>query len=921
MKVERYFLIVWGLLLTISCSLFFQIVAAKIRQDNQLANRQQNPNSEYNNDLSSSENQNLNNIPRERIHDGGIDSKGVRSNYHGDHLLSPNKLQRHPSFEALLPAVDGDTGHSVGSNQPYGHGQDVNLSSRGILSIVNAFQQIHIPLSDVRSLDLSNNSIKDIPSGAFRNLSQLRFIDLSNNLIESWERKVAGAITDGQDLPHLQKVSLENNKLHHLPFLGFDDSKHFIQKPIFNLTGNPIVCDKEMYSRIFQNDITNEAVRFTGVYCTSPFLQRPTSLFDASYKVKIDKTLFGTKDEYHPCPKGCLCSIRTVDGRHYTKCNGKDTNDENTVPPDIWNGTNVLELTDFHIGKLQKSSPIFNLGYLEELHAKDIYVTQVEDGFFANLVKLKVIDLSENSLRFITPFTFSDVRSLQTLRLDENRIKNVTKCSFDGLTNLLNLTLDNNKFNTLPIDLFDFNKQLAYLTLHDNKIDFLPKNMFENNTALEYLTLPEQWHCNCSNLWLKDWLEEEDCPVEDKEDLTCILNEKPMVKTSDDYYKNRCNIPHEKLTLPTAAAAIAFVLICIIVLHKRDLILLTIYTHTGYRMCDRQNKQQDEGRPFDAFIVYAQQDFDFAFYTLYQKLRSSYRICFNEVNFIPNVTLAENVINAVCCSKRVILVLSSHFVSDEYCALAFTTAHQENMRDHVNRIIVVQMERIEPSTLDQDLRVYLSRTTKSKILKDNRLFWQKLHYRMPDVTPRQSDSESDSRNPSVCRSLILDIEPNDTQPLLSPESNDDDNDELCILDPRYESERASSSDINSSNSCLNPDPHLSQTVQGELNGDNQILISFEEDIELKGSPFDTGLRLETRGAANHTDMQSAEVAGVWTPISRVCLGGWPLQSQESAEDTREQSFVALETCEENDLNDDYDEMPKIKGKLTLLPLL
>ena len=577
MKVERYFLIVWGLLLTINCSIFFQIVAAKIRIDNQLAKRQRNPNSGYNNiDLLSTENQSLNKIKRVRIHDGDNDNKGVRSNYHGDYLSSSNRLQRHSSHEALSPAVDEDGGHSVGSNHLFDHGQDVNLSSRGILSIVDSFQQIRIPLSDVRSLDLSNNAIEDIPSGALRNLSQLHFIDLSNNLIESWERKVAGAITDGPDLPNLQKVSLENNKLNHLPFLGFDNNNPFVHKPVINVTENPLVCDKEMYSRIFQNDITNEAVRFVGVYCTSPFLQRPTSLFDSNYKVKIDRTLFGTKDEYHPCPQDCDCSIRTADGRHCTKCNGKDTGDENTIPPDIWNGTNVLELTDFHIGKLQKSSPIFNLESLEELHAKDIYITQVEDGFFANLVKLKVIDLSENSLRFITPFTFDDVRSVQVLRLDENRIKNLTKGSFDDLKNLLNLTLDNNKFSTLPIDLFDFNRQLTHLTLHDNKIDFLPKNMFENNTALEYLTLPEQWHCNCSNLWLKDWLEEEDCPVEDIEDLTCRLNGRPMVDTPDSYFVEQCHVPHEKLTLPTAGAAIAFVLICILALHKRDLVLLTV---------------------------------------------------------------------------------------------------------------------------------------------------------------------------------------------------------------------------------------------------------------------------------------------------------------------------------------------------------
>ncbi len=546
-----------------------------------------------------------------------------------------NRLQLLPSYDTNYYVY----GNQKNNKQVSRHSCDIDLTSLGITSIAGALKRIKYPLNAICSLNLTNNAIKDIPDGIFQNLTNLQWIDLSDNLIKVWERRVEGDIS--QDLPKLHRISLANNRFVHLPFFGFN-RKVEDHKPVIDLTGNLLFCDKEMYTRLFRKNgkaIREEAVRFVNARCISPFLQSYTPIFDADNEVIIAKRFFATNDTIHPCPKGCHCYIRSMDQKHFTKCYGHEKDDR--IPSGIWKGTNVLELIDYEFLRLRKTSPLSRLTELEEFHARSISLRYIDSGAFANLAHLRVLDLSGNDLEVIEPSYFNDISSLEILLLANNSIRSIASESFDNLKNLRNLTLNGNQFNLLPKNVFEYNQNLTYLTLRDNAIAFLQKNAFENNTLLEYLSLPVEWHCNCSNMWLKDWLLEEDCPVKDVDEISCEKNGESLVDTPYNYFKEQCD-HHTVLTLPTIAAAVAFILGCLLVLRNRELVLVTIYTHTGFRFCDRHIKQKDnEERPFDAFIVFAQADFDFAFQKLYQNLKSSYKVCFSDINFIPNTSHAE----------------------------------------------------------------------------------------------------------------------------------------------------------------------------------------------------------------------------------------------------------------------------------------
>ncbi|XP_072026749.1 uncharacterized protein [Amphiura filiformis] len=1035
MKFDLHFIIIAGILLVIINSIFIQLVNASqlLVADREIADERRNGPSLSQGDLSPipdhrQKGRLLNRILRRvdtnihgsifhqtstrrirlrsnepatrtihRQHDG-YDNEGSKQDTEvvslSEHTASEDQYQRTPNSNVNDPNAESSILEQK-RRYHHVHGYDIDLSSSGITSIADALTRIQYPLNDIRSLNLANNSIKDIPTGAFNKLSYLQCIDLSNNLIKSWDRRVAGDIT--QDLPYLGKISVANNRLADLPFFGFSN-KSIDRKPVIIVADNPLLCDKEMYTRMFRKDIKNEAVRFVDASCFSPFLNTDTPLFNANNSINIEEKFFAEHDTRHPCPKGCQCYTRSVDVQHYTKCNGDETGD--SIPQDIWNGTNVLELEDFAIVRIQTNSPISRLVLLEELHAKDINLKYIANGVFTDLVHLRLLDLSKNEISTITPANFSDVPSLEVLLLANNSIRSIAHDSFDELKHLRNLTLNNNFFNGLPVNVFDYNKKLTYLTLHGNEIDFLPRNVFENNTALEYLSLPDKWYCNCSNMWLKDWLKQDDSPVKDVNDIICEGNGVSLVDTPDYYFKEKCD-HHTQLTLPTAAAAIVFVLVCVLLLRNRELVLVTIYANTGYRFCNRRIRQQDsEQRPFDALIVYGQSDFDFAYETLYQTLHTSYRICFDHINFIPNTTDHENILTAVNCSKRVILVLSQHFISDEYCQLAFTTAHQENMRDHVNRIIVIQTERIDNSNLPSDLKVYLSRTTKSKIWKDSRLFWQRLHYRMPDKPSMQSDIPTANRPTLIHRhrsgnSLILDISPDEQlQPLLSLQHQDssdvspdeqhqplqsrhlqESGDDLCIRDPQYignslildispdEQLQPLLSLQHQDSSHISPDEQhqllQSRQLQDSGDDDDDLCIlnprysertrsvdnileiansshtncEFECEIEsasrrklcvqAKQSPKHakeetsnrSTLRLDTSGR-RHADLLHSE-QGSCTPMSRILLE-WP-QSQDSDGCVEEQVVSSLVTTDEESLDDYCDEQPTFKGgQLTLL---
>lgn len=113
----------------------------------------------------------------------------------------------------------------------------------------------------------------------------------------------------------------------------------------------------------------------------------------------------------------------------------------------------------------------------------------INNETFAGLIRLRVLNLSHNSLTRLDARTFHDLHILQVLNLRNNSIGYIDERTFEPLYNLFELNLAENRLHTLTDKLFDGLKVLSKLTLNNNLISSIEANVFEKCPDLKELDL------------------------------------------------------------------------------------------------------------------------------------------------------------------------------------------------------------------------------------------------------------------------------------------------------------------------------------------------------------------------------------------------------------------------------------------------
>lgn len=249
------------------------------------------------------------------------------------------------------------------------------------------------------------------------------------------------------------------------------------------------------------------------------------------------------------CPEHCECSeaARTV------KCINKNLTE---VPQDLPHYVRNLFLTGNRISSLPPgaflSEPRLELSHL---NLSCNHLEQVEADAFAGLPGLKQLDLSGNSLTWLSPVAFGNTSSpLEELTLS-NSLYNYSFVQVIGdllqqgtLLKLNHLDLSDNHLLYLPVGMFSSLPSLRHLDLHNNSLMSLHNVSFWGLRQLQSLNLSDNslkrlrnstimqlrglsqlthldlnqnpWVCDCSIEDLVNWLKESD-QVEAKEALKC----------------------------------------------------------------------------------------------------------------------------------------------------------------------------------------------------------------------------------------------------------------------------------------------------------------------------------------------------------------------------------------------------------------
>ncbi|XP_037080570.1 toll-like receptor 6 [Pollicipes pollicipes] len=584
----------------------------------------------------------------------------------------------------------------------------------------------------IRTLDVSFNrltklSAKNLPKSA-------ELLLLNDNLITSVEHYTFFLMAN------LSRVDLFANQITRMDLnalrLNMPNGTETVAK--FYIGGNPFICDctlewLQRYNMINLFLHYPRIMDLESIYCRLiynrgrsyvPLVDADASMFLCPYKRHCFTTChccdFDACDCEMTCPDKCRCFHDQSWSSNIIDCSN---NDFEEIPSRL-----PMDATEVYLD----GNVFRNLSGLTFLGRKN----------------LKVLYLNGSKIEFIHNQTFAGLSQLTILHLESNLVTEFHGQEFVGLERLRELHLQDNQLAHVENDTFEPLRQLEVLRLDGNRLtDFSAWELQKNPYLVEIGLTGNPWTCACHYLRrIQRWLSASAKKVVDVGSLTCWFDAagpgRPIRGGNET-----CYTTDARMTVPGAGAAVylpllvaALVVLCllaclaVVVFVYRGELRVWIYSRCGVRVCYRSALDEEHERLFDAFVSYSDRDKSFVQHVLAPKLEHGeppYRLALHYRDFAHSAYLADTIVEAVESSRRTIMVLSKNFIENEWCRFQFKSAHHEVLKDRQKRLIVILLGDIPLRDLDPDLRLYLK--TNTCISWDDKLFWDKLRFSMPDV--------------------------------------------------------------------------------------------------------------------------------------------------------------------------------------------
>ncbi|CAC5379727.1 unnamed protein product [Mytilus coruscus] len=392
-------------------------------------------------------------------------------------------------------------------------------------------------------------------------------------------------------------------------------------------------------------------------------------------------------------------------------------------------------------------------------------------GPICNATKLKYLDLSNNRCSHLSAYIFRELIAVEKLILDNNLIgsaqilkdKNIRDL-FSMQLKLKELSLASNGIKFLPTEIFrnlkkirhlnlsknqltDWNiniehmRHLTYLDLSENQILFLSDtgmafidSSFSKKFAIDLSLNPIQ--CNCDSYSFIMWLIKRQEKFKKFKHYNCPLIKPNItdIPTANIYLKKKCS-SYVSLIVLAINLIICFLAVLVIVIVYRRRWKLRYWYYIAKRQYFRgYNGVADENRyRFDAFISYADEDRLFVTKSVKTKLEeeASLRLCIHHRDFIPGCDIADNIINAIHQSRKVIFIITEAFLKSEWCMYEVHMAHTENVmsRQGINMLILVFKEEIPQKRIPQKIMQIVQEEVYIDFpddIEDEEIFWNHL---------------------------------------------------------------------------------------------------------------------------------------------------------------------------------------------------
>ncbi|EDW84335.1 uncharacterized protein Dwil_GK13202 [Drosophila willistoni] len=285
--------------------------------------------------------------------------------------------------------------------------QSLNLSGNHLTTLTGALLK---PLSRLQIIDLSHCNIRQLSGDLLANLQDLKHIYLNDNQLQE--------LQDGSfvNLWNISSIDLSNNRIGSIRSGAF---VNVMQLKKLDLHGNELTA--------FKGEFFNTG---TGIEELDISYNQLSYLFPSSFRI-------------HP-------RLREIHAAH---------NKFSFFPAEL----------------------ITSLQYLEYVDLSDNQLKTIEELDFARLPRLRVLLLAQNQLDMVSEMAFHNSTQLQVLDLSHNSLDRIGERTFEGLVRLESLNLENNRLTELSDGVFERAKlqMLENINLAHNRFEYAPLNALQ----------------------------------------------------------------------------------------------------------------------------------------------------------------------------------------------------------------------------------------------------------------------------------------------------------------------------------------------------------------------------------------------------------------------------------------------------------
>nr|XP_022308416.1 toll-like receptor 10 [Crassostrea virginica] len=357
--------------------------------------------------------------------------------------------------------------------------------------------------------------------------------------------------------------------------------------------------------------------------------------------------------------------------------------------------------------------PVTGISQLQYADLSGNYCKNISKYIPQPFSKLEFFNLSNNALAPIFENDkegemFRNQRLLSVLDLSFNRIVHLPERVLQNSINLRHLDLSFNSLSEFKVNISHM-KKLKTLELSNNQLVELDS---ETRKSLDRLPLNSinihlignNLKCSCETLDFLKWMQNsKNVHFVKMKDYTCSFGRNATVSFKDldtilQKLEKTCSSYTLIIVLMTTLIIVTMTTTISRILYRFRWKLRYMYyvAKEKYKEdVDHLEFRRQNSFRFDAFISYADEDRRYII-ELVKSLEKDYclSLCIHNRDFIPGTGIADNITNAIHCSRRTVCFMTKHFLDSYWCMFELNMARMEAIysRNGQNVLFLVALE-------------------------------------------------------------------------------------------------------------------------------------------------------------------------------------------------------------------------------------